>query len=333
LEQRVITSGVVARSAFFFFLVFGITLAAVPPVRQFPSQHDLLKSEEKRLYSDAHPYLDEPLATLKKIVPELKGLEPAPSQEHLSELLAKIGAMVEELLQKVPDLISEEVVTQRELTKSDMATEIAPNSVVPFDNKSFGSEKNLNYIILRHTRQNQRPVLEEYRSDSNGKPVTQGAESVRFQGFVANWVIFSSSNHDESRFRDLGEQRMDGHNTFVVAFAQIPGSVESPGRIVSGSRSTLSLLQGIAWVDQSDFRIVHLRTDILAPRPEVPLQRLTAKIQFGPVHLAAETNLELWLPLAVEIDMEASGRSYFEQHKYSRYRLYQVKTRILSPTP
>ena len=126
---------------------------------------------------------------------------------------------------------------------------------------------------------------------------------------------------------------MDGHDTFVVAFAQIPGSVESPGRIVSGSRSTLSLLQGIAWVDQSDFRIVRLRTDILAPRPEVPLQRLTAKIQFGPVHLAAETNLELWLPLAVELDMEASGRSYFEQHKYSRYRLYQVKTRILFPTP
>ena len=48
------------------------------------------------------------------------------------------------------------------------------------------------------------------------------------------------------------------------------------------------LLQGIAWIDQSDFRIVRLRTDLLAPQPEIQVQRQTASILFGPGRDCAE---------------------------------------------
>ena len=90
----------------------------------------------------------------------------------------------------------------------------------------------------------------------------------------------------ESRFRYLGQQRTDGHSTFVVGFAQIPGSVVSPGAILTDRESLPMLLQGITWIDQADFRIVRLRTDLLAPQPEISLERQTAYILFGPVHIA-----------------------------------------------
>ena len=41
---------------------------------------------------------------------------------------------------------------------------------------------------------------------------------------------------------------------------------------------------------------------------------------------------ELWLPEAVDVEMEADGQYLQEQHQYSNYRLYQAKSRIvLSP--
>jgi len=91
------------------------------------------------------------------------------------------------------------------------------------------------------------------------------------------------------------------------------------------------LLQGIAWIDQTDFRIVRLRTDLLAPQPEIEYQKQTANIVFGPAHIAA-LDLVLWLPQAVDAEMEASGQYLQEQHLYSKYRLYQSKSKIiLSP--
>jgi hypothetical protein len=86
------------------------------------------------------------------------------------------------------------------------------------------------------------------------------------------------------------------------------------------------LLQGIAWIDQSDFRIVHLRTDLLAPQPAIQVQKQTANIVFGPVNMAQHDSM-LWLALAVNLEMESRGQVFHEQHRYSKYRLYQAKSR------
>jgi hypothetical protein len=159
----------------------------------------------------------------------------------------------------------------------------------------------------------------------------QGTALPNFQGFITNWLVFSSLNQVESRFRYLGRQKTDGHDTFAIGFAQIPGSVESPGQYMTGKGSIPMLLQGIAWFDQSDFRIVRLRTDLLAPQPASQFQQQTSDMLFGPVRIASHDE-ELWLPQAVEIKMEANGQFLREQHRYSNYRLYQANSKIvLSP--
>jgi hypothetical protein len=314
------------------FLMVGAVLSSPPQLRQSaPQPADEGKTEEAKFYTDAHPYMDEQPAKLKKMVHELEGLEPSSDQDQLPRLLTKIGAEADELLQRVPDLISDEAVSQTEWPASEGLMD--PGCADECFGTGSGSlrDRAFNYLILVYPTQGRQLLLSEYRTTRNGKPVLPGAGEPNFQGFVSAWVVFSSPNQVESRFRYLGQQQMGGHSTCVIGFAQIPGSTESPSRIQAGSESIPMLLQGIAWVDQSDFRIVRLRTDLLAPQPEIQVQKQTANILFGPVRIA-RLDSELWLPQAVNLEMEAKGQFFQEQHKYSKYRLYQAKSRIvLSP--
>jgi hypothetical protein len=310
-------------------LAVGAALTASSQTQQSPSQPDNeINAEAAKLYAGAHPYMDEPLPELKKAVHEVAGLNPAPSQEQLSDLLAKVGAKADELLQKVPDLISDEAVSQAQWAMSQGMVPGCVGAGCFNSGSSSQRDQTFNYLILTHPAQDGRLALQEYRTSRNGKPVTQGRGVPNFQGFISAWIVFSSPNQVESRFRYLGEQHTDGHSTFVIGFAQIPGSTESPARILADRESIPMLLQGIAWVDQSDFRIVRLRTDLLAPQPEIQVQKQTANILFGPVNIA-RLDSALWLPQAVNLEMEARGQVFHEEHKYSKYRLYQAKSRII----
>jgi hypothetical protein len=72
---------------------------------------------------------------------------------------------------------------------------------------------------------------------------------------------------------------------------------------------------------------VHLRTDLLAPLPAVHLQRLTANIDFGETQVAQTE--PLWLPQKVVAHVDVSGQTFREQHVYSGYRTYVVKTKLI----
>jgi hypothetical protein len=151
------------------------------------------------------------------------------------------------------------------------------------------------------------------------------------EGFAYKWVHFYPSNRSESTFRYLGRQRIDGHKTLVVAFAQKPGSVRSPGELRFQDKLIPILYQGIAWVDESDSRIVRLRTDLLAPLADVHLRRLTAEIHFGDAQME-DSSSPLWLPREVRVTSDVNGQVFEEWHVYSAYRAYSVQSKIvLSP--
>jgi hypothetical protein len=71
-----------------------------------------------------------------------------------------------------------------------------------------------------------------------------------------------------------------------------------------------------------------MRTDLLAPRPDIHLQRLASEIEFGEVHIA-KMETSLLLPVEVELTLEINAEVYKEVHSYSNYRLYAVETRIV----
>jgi hypothetical protein len=301
--------------------------AASPQTQQAPPSAGT-KADAVKFYAGAHPYMDLPLPELKKAVHELGRLRLVPSQEQLSGILDKVAAQADGLLHNVPDLISDEAVSQTQQTSSQgVIPGCSGTGCFARGGNSIWDDK-FNYLILTHPAPDSRLRLEEYRTNGNGKPIEQGSRTPNFQGFLSSWIIFCSLNQVESRFRYLGQQQTDGHNTFVIGFAQNAALVESPGLLLREKESVPMILQGIAWIDQSDYRIVRLRTDLLAPQPEIGFQRQTASILFGPVRIPT-LDLALWLPQAVRVEMDGAGRLLQEEHKYSKYRLYQAKSRII----
>lgn len=305
--------------------------------------------DQTAFYEKAHPYLDDSPSDLERQVPELKGLrtssgstpnsESTPAVQNpdpLPRLLDEIGESVAQMIRKIPNLAADEGVKQSQTksgaqsssncgavygqTVGGLRSSTCVNGALSQQSQSF------DYLILVHQTPNGR-VLEEDRTEKQQHPSQKPSLVPNFRGFAESSLVFLPGRRDESRFRYLGEQQIHGRKTFVVAFAQIPGAVRVPGVIRASGGIVPMLLQGIAWVDQENFQIVQLRTDLLAPLPQIPMLTQTAEIRFGPV-LIPTLDLTLWLPQVVNVDCEAYGSVYQEEHAYSKYRLYHATIRL-----
>jgi hypothetical protein len=275
---------------------------------------------------------------LQKFIPDLKRLQPSGDQTELTAILDKIGANTVEIVRKTPNLISHEsVVTEQ---------------------RGIKTLQNYSYLILTHPGDANSAVLEEFRvdlatgakleasqitkdADANSRAESSSLElpspsrsvlasggAPASQGFGTAWLNFYPLNRALSEFRYLGQQKMDGHATLVVAFAQKPASVKLPAKLFFENRTVPLFMQGVAWVDASDFRIVRLRTDLLAPPSGVDLSQLTADIHFSQVQIAGSA-APLWLIRDVTVTSDIGGATHREIHVYSKYRLFRARTKIL----
>jgi hypothetical protein len=279
-----------------------------------------------------------PIVELRQTVPELAHLKATQDQASLAGLLSRIGDKTVEIANKTPNLISYEVVV---LEQSGLRT-----------------RQNFSYLVLPHARGSKSLVFDEFRVDiASGKkflsedidkdsapksptasssldlpslrpPDLEPEAGPRSQGFVNDWLHFYPANRSESEFRYLGQQKMDGHHTLVVAFAQKPGSVRLPARVKFENKTISIFMQGVAWVDASDFTIVRLRTDLLSAPPQLPLRQLTADIHFAQVRIA-DFPSPLWLPSQVVVTTNVGGEIIRESHSYSDYHVFRTHSKIV----
>lgn len=270
---------------------------------------------------------------LQLTVPELKGLKPAPNQEELATLLDKIGARTLDIARNTPNLIARETVLQsgqgaRE-TQRDYDYLILPRiteKLVGLDEfrVDLKSGEKFETEAIRKgssTLTDQERASYHLTREQAGRPPAS-------QGFATSWLHFYPANQSQASFRYLGEEKVEGRRTHVLAFAQKPESVVSPAIVQYQGKLVPMFLQGVAWVDPSDFRILRLRTDLLAPVPEVSLHRLTADIQFGLTRIERVSS-PLSLPHEVTVTSEISGSNVRETHKYSGYRLFRAQSKIV----
>jgi hypothetical protein len=274
------------------------------------------------------------IAELQLTIPELHGLKPAPDQEKLAALLDKVGAKTLDIARNTPNLISQETVTQSQRgvaeTRRDydylILTRVEGN-VVGLDefrvDLKTGDKFQTDEIMKKES-----PTWADLERASHELAPSPAGRPPRSQGFATSWVHFYPLNRPQATFRYLGEQKMDGQHTLVLAFAQKPQSVLSPAMFRYQGKTAPMFLQGVAWVDASDFRILRLRTDLLSPLPEFSLHRLTANIQFVPTRIK-EVALLLSLPREVTVTSEVSGSTLREIHRYSEYRLFRSKSRVV----
>jgi outer membrane lipoprotein-sorting protein len=274
-----------------------------------------------------------PIAELQLTVPELKGLKPARDQEKLSALLDKVGDKTLDLARHTPNLISRETVTQSQQgvaeTRQDydyLILNRVEGKVVRLD--EFRVDRKTGDKFQTDDAMKKEPPFADLERASHDLAAARSRRPPTSQGFATSWVHFYPANRPQATFRYLGEQKMNGQRTLVLAFAQKPQSVISPALFRAPDKTVPMFLQGVAWVSTSDFRILRLRTDLLSPLPEVSLHRLTTDTQFAPTKIE-EVPSVLWLPRDVMVTSEVGGATVREDHAYSEYRLFRAKSKVV----
>jgi hypothetical protein len=314
-----------------------------------------------KAYGDAQPYMNCTPPELKGIVPALEGLKPGKEELPLQSILNRTGEVIQAQLPKMPNLLAAESVAQADVTGDHrpgagalynssrgfpQAGGILQQYSLQFatDEKQLEQNlhltlvtetpwKNFDYLILVHRSADGAQTLEESRADlkaQNDKRLKREQKILHGIGFEYLWLLFLPGNALESNYRLLGHQKMYGHEAYVVGFAQSPARVKQAGEIDLAGQAYPLLYQGIAWIDKVTFRIVRLRTDLLAPLPAIQLERFSSDLRFEPIDIA-DLKVALWLPRQVELIWMQGGQMSGELHLYTKYSLFHATVRVLPP--
>ena len=248
---------------------------------------------------------------LHKPIPELKDLEPAKDQAPLDSILSAVGKNVEAYFRNFPNTTLLEEIHQEKLSRKGKVGETLDQKfhylcLVPTEDKELG--------------------FNEYRaglSGEIGQPQGLSDGFMLTSGFASASLLFHPAYQAESIFKYLGRQKVDGRNTFVLAFAQRPEKARPNSVFKVGPTSMVTFSQGLAWVDAENYEIIRLRTDLLKPLPEVLLDKETTEIDFTENHFKSSPE-GFWLPHQVKVSVVWNGRSLLNTHAYSGFKLFNV---------
>jgi hypothetical protein len=303
-------------------LVAGTFLAALPVAGAAQTP------EAVRVYAGAHPYVYDAVGSIKMVVQGLGGLKPNADQAMLAEILYKTGEVLLQQVPRMPNLIAQEDVGVERLSSAQMRTVPTGRGgqiFLPTESTlTPGDWKRYEYIIQVKNEGEQGATFEESRQEAGKKD----KGSTRGIGFASQWMMFIPQHLSESHFRLLGTQNVNHRQTYVVAFAQDAELVKFPGEIVTEKGSVPLLLQGVAWIDQENYRILRLRTDLLASLPSYGLQQVSSTVDFSEVKIP-KFDTPLWLAKQVEILWNLNGTQMGEIHRYSGYHLFHATARIV----
>lgn len=283
-----------------------------------PAVRDLQKQDQFS-YQNQDPYVDEPLTELVERIPELKTLQPSLDQQELEVILQKMGRKMDDFVHDVGDLIAREDVTQEKLkANGDIEAK-----------ERFQDQ----YLILHHG--NQWGASAEYRMDRKSNqlgPIGISQGYLITSGYALSCIQFSTAAQSQlrSRFRYLGNTMLGSRETYVLAFAQHSGELSFATVMKVGPKEVQMPTQGILWVDKSNFQILRMRSDLLAPNSDIELEQRTTDVTFAKARLRDVPN-PLWLPSDVDVYIEISRHKFRNLHHYTNYRRYRVSVKILPP--
>jgi hypothetical protein len=313
-------------------------------------------------------YLEDSFAQLKIAIPALRSLKfedhPATDADAAEPILNQASEALIAMVPRVPNLIAKEELTLVNIqlpyqpTNGTLTTNVGstrrgmPQISATTTTSGAVQGEELEKILEKMLEQPQQrtafsyriraaqdptygPVLEEYRTNAKDQTVNPNdfsAGNPKSVGYGNTWMMFVPTNLRESRFRYLGRQKIDHHDTLVIAFAQDPDHANMRAAVGVGADACRYFIQGILWIDQASFEIVRLETDLLSPLTGIHLNQLRSELRFSEVKISAR-NLILWMPSDVKISWLGKETAGIELHHYSNYRLFAATSRIILPDP
>ena len=269
-----------------------------------------LAPSEMAIYSKAPTLID---WNSRQVKENLHKLRPAENQDQLPMVLGRTGQTVTALLRDFPRVSCDEEV----------------KAVSSQGRVEDSSHHKFRYIVIPHP-EDVVPTFEEYRTDVNGKPLNQ--EKLRHlplvtYNFTSTALLLSPTDQRASHFRYFGIQTIRGRECYVLGFAQDPEKAHRMGRFSFQGKSSVLLLQGLAWVDSNTFDILQINTWLLAPRTDTGLRAQVSQVEFYPTKVG-ESERVVWLPRDVSVLVLCPSMFARNTHHYSNYKLFDVESTI-----
>jgi hypothetical protein len=307
-----------------------------------------LTAKELQIYQQARTVMD---WTTQEALnrSELKTLQPVESQQDLAGILQKVGENLEALFDNFPNTACIETVQSQDcsgMSDLNMPVERAgPLGMRVYDTHTDAckpiSKGRFHYMLLPHSEEGGQS-LNEYRTNEQGdavpdQHVTFGTMLEPHRGNIVSTGLasvvlnFYPVIRTGCRFRYFGRQMLNGQETDVVGFAQIPKADAHATVAILPNGIAGLLIQGLAWIDASSHEILRIQTDLLARRRDMDLDKETTVIDFGTVHLA-ETSTTLRLPTKIVVDTKVHSQHFRNIHEYSDFKLFRVESHI-GPSP
>ncbi len=273
-------------------------------------------------YRQSDPITKWPLKKVRRQIPELKGLRPATDQSQLPVLLRHVSANLQRFVTNFVNTTALETIEETRRGGGSLnGRYVEERSVQKF-----------RYLMLAR-REGNALTLIEYRTDLHGqeeRPQKLTKNFIKMTGFAATELFFGPLQQPWSDFRYLGRQKIGGSPTEAVAFAEHTDPQAVMGRFSMGEASIPILVQGVAWIRTSDYQILRIRTDILAPLP--PLAQVTTLVLYARNQFR-DSPTALWLPREVEVKVSLGPYLFSNRHRYSDYRRFMVESVIKTDLP
>ena len=299
--------------------------AAAPAIAGNPSSD--VDQAAMNAYRHANPITNWPAKKLKKAIPELKQLQPVDDQSHLAAILSAVNGVLAASWKDFPGVTSTELIAEgrHPITNTGENPVWVTGGGVTIPGPTNEGQGDLIQEQFRYSISVNPPgsgKIAEARFDAAGNDPNLGSGRVGFlrtSGFASQPLFFNAANQKLSDFRYLGTQEIDGRPTEVVAFAEHP---DPSGVLSSWSLSGQAipvLLEGVAWIDPSDFHIAQMRTQLLAEQPKLHFGKMTTIIKFKRQELAGGVT-PLWLPDSVRVEAEVGDVQFLNIHRFSDYK-------------
>jgi hypothetical protein len=146
---------------------------------------------------------------------------------------------------------------------------------------------------------------------------------IRTEGLAVTILIFHPQNINDFEMVCEGMTEWHGKPSWTVHFAQKPGIPLNFQMIHADDKRFGVKLKGRAWIDEDNYEIQHIDTDLLEQIPEIQLFTEHVGIDYGSVKFT-NRNAYLWLPQQVEFSMELGNRHFYNHHQLTNFVLFSV---------
>lgn len=196
--------------------------------------------------------------------------------------------------------------------------------------KRNSTAQEMNYVVQIERNSYGYPSIQEYRSGSTSPQQT----SVMDSGTAAFALILHPAHIENFDFRCEGLTELQGSAAWQLHFEESADPNKAFTAIYVGRSLYLPKFKGRAWITTNGYDVLRIETDLVAPIPNINLQREHQVINYAPVEFP-KRHVRLWLPESSSLYIAYRGRRYERVHRFSQFQIFSVDSAeaVKEPSP